>query len=67
MNAKRHDAEILYSAALSLNPASREGLLIKRSKAYALRGLWENALNDADTVRLFVSHRVALVDGIITS
>jgi len=68
MNSQRHDAAIFdYSAALSLDPAPRQGLLIKRSKAYVLRGSWENALNDANTVCSSVSRRVTLINGIIPS
>jgi len=57
-NAQRHDAAIFeYSAALSLDPASRQGLLTKRSKAYVLKGLWKNGLNDANEVGSSVSRR----------
>jgi tetratricopeptide (TPR) repeat protein len=39
-----------YSAALSLNPSNRAGLLFKRSRARATLELWEDALKDADEV-----------------
>ncbi|KAI6022103.1 hypothetical protein EDC04DRAFT_3092806 [Pisolithus marmoratus] len=47
-SVKYEDATISYSAALSLNPPSPAGLLIKRSKARAEKGLWEDALQDAN-------------------
>ncbi|KAF8548528.1 hypothetical protein OG21DRAFT_750496 [Imleria badia] len=51
IHAGRHDEAIAeYSAVLSLNPASPQGLLIKRSKAYVAHGLWENGLQDANRV-----------------
>ena len=52
MRARRHDDAISkYSLALSLDPTSPQGLLIKRSKAYVSKGVWENGLQDADKVR----------------
>ena len=63
MSAERHDDAISqYSVALSLNPAVPQGLFIKRSKAYVARGLWQDALNDANKVCPFVSRRLVLVD-----
>ena len=54
MAAQRHDDAIAqYSAALSLNPAVRQDLLIKRSKSYVAKGLWDDALDDTDQVRIF--------------
>jgi hypothetical protein len=51
MRAKRHDVAICqYSVALSLNPATPQGLFIKRSKAHIARGLWQDAVNDANMV-----------------
>ncbi|KAI6022110.1 hypothetical protein EDC04DRAFT_2607015 [Pisolithus marmoratus] len=44
---KHDDAITQYTAALSLNPPSRVGLLIKRSRALAAKGLWKDALQDA--------------------
>ncbi|KAF8547863.1 hypothetical protein OG21DRAFT_1449832 [Imleria badia] len=39
-----------YSAALSLDLAAPQGLLVKRSRAFVASGLWEDALNDANKV-----------------
>jgi tetratricopeptide (TPR) repeat protein len=61
MSAELHDVAISrYSVVLSLNPAAPQGLFIKRSKAYTARGLWEDALNDANKVCPFVSRRLVL-------
>jgi len=66
MNAQRLDSAIAeYSAALSLDPPISQNLFIRRSKAYIARGLWKDALNDANKVRFFVSCRFILVDSII--
>ena len=68
MYTKRHDEAISgYSAALSLVPASQQGLFIKRSEAYVASGLWENALEDADGVRLLLSRRLGLLDAMASS
>lgn len=40
-----------YSTARSLNPANLFDILLKRSEARTLMGLWKEALNDADEVR----------------
>ena len=40
-----------YSAALTMGPTAREGILVKRSNAHAAMGAWNDALNDADEVR----------------
>ena len=45
-------AVLQYSTALSLNPSNPVGLLVKRSNARIILGLWEGALKDADSVRL---------------
>ena len=42
-----------YSTALTLDPLNPAGLLVKRSKARAMSGSWEDALNDADGVGVF--------------
>ena len=56
MSAERYDVAVSeYSVALSLNPATPQCLFIKRSKAYIARGLWQDALNDADKVHSFVA------------
>ena len=44
-----------YPTSLALKPATLQNLLIKRSKAYMAKGLWEEALNDANTVRCCVA------------
>ena len=45
----------LYTTALSLKPRSPQGILVKRSKMYTTVGLWEQALDDANQVRRFVT------------
>ncbi|KAF8550473.1 hypothetical protein OG21DRAFT_1446572 [Imleria badia] len=45
-NAK--EAIVQYSTALYLNPSNPAGLLVKRSKARAMLGSWEDALVDAN-------------------
>ena len=51
MNAGQCEEAILqYTTALSLNPATLQNLLGKRSKANAGKGEWEDALNDANEV-----------------
>ncbi|KAI6038673.1 hypothetical protein EDC04DRAFT_1931148 [Pisolithus marmoratus] len=47
-SVKHDDAVTQYSTALSLNPPNRADLLIKRSRALAAKGLWQDALQDAD-------------------
>ena len=56
------DGAILqYTAALSLNPPNPGGILVKRSKALAVLGKWEDALKDADEVDLcLLSHLTIL-------
>ena len=52
MEAQRHDDAITqYSVALSLNPAVRQDILVKRSKVYVTKGLWKEALDDTNQVR----------------
>ena len=56
MNVKQYDGAISqYTAALSLDPPSPHDLLVKRSKAHAEKGNWNNALNDANEVAPFHS------------
>ena len=51
VRSKDHKRAIVqFSAALFLNPSNR--LLVKRSNARAMGGMWEGALKDADEVRL---------------
>ncbi|KAI6045477.1 hypothetical protein EDC04DRAFT_60772 [Pisolithus marmoratus] len=47
-SAKYDDAITQYSAVLSLSPPNPADLLIKRSSARAAKGLWEDALRDAN-------------------
>lgn len=42
-----------YSAALLLNPPVPQQLLIKRSKAQVVKGMWKDALHDANEVNTF--------------
>ena len=63
MEAQRHDDAIThYSVALSLNPAVRQDILIKRSKVYVTKGLWEEALDDTNEVRDSVFWKSDLTD-----
>ncbi|KAF8548919.1 WD40 repeat-like protein, partial [Imleria badia] len=43
-----HEAISHYTTALSLNPLSQQGVLIKRSKAFLAAGSWKQALDDAN-------------------
>ena len=42
-----------YSSALSLDPANKVDILVKRSEARASKRLWEDALADANDVRVW--------------
>ena len=54
LTSQEHDEAIArYSCALSLDPTTRVDILVKRSKARAYKGLWEDALTDANDVRVF--------------
>ena len=54
ITSQKHDEAIArYSSALSLDPAARVDILVKRSKARASKGLWNDALTDANDVRVF--------------
>jgi len=67
MNAQQlNEAISEYLSALTLDPPTPQGLFIKRSKVYVAQSLWENALNDANKVRCFVSCRFILVHSTIT-
>ncbi|KAF8546776.1 hypothetical protein OG21DRAFT_1527604 [Imleria badia] len=56
MNVRQHDEAISrYSAALSFSPTNPQDLHLKRSKARANKGLWNDALNDANEVPEFFS------------
>ena len=56
------DAIFHYSEALLLHPVTPLPFLLKRSKAYMSKGMWEQALNDANKVRPFVSRRLAVTN-----
>ena len=56
------DAISHYSEALHLRPVTPLPFFLKRSKAHVAKGLWGQALNDANKVRFFASHRLALVN-----
>lgn len=43
-----------YSMTLSMGPATQEGILIKRSKAYAAAHVWDDVLKGADEVCLLL-------------
>ena len=59
----RHGGVIChYPTSLVLKPGTLQNLLIKRSKAYMAKGLWVEALNDANKVRRSVSHKLVLVN-----
>ncbi|KAG9310469.1 hypothetical protein JVU11DRAFT_9613 [Chiua virens] len=49
MTDKRYEKAIsLYSIALGLGPRSPQDLFVKRSKAHVAKGMWEDAINDAN-------------------
>ncbi|KAI9462971.1 hypothetical protein HD554DRAFT_1425706 [Boletus coccyginus] len=51
VDSQRHDEAIShYTTALSLDPPSPQGILIKRSKALTATGSWKQALDDANQV-----------------
>lgn len=51
MEAQQYDEAIShFSTALSLDPATSQALFIRRSRAHAARGMWEDALSDANEV-----------------
>ena len=54
VNAKQYDDAVSqFTTALLLDPARPQSLLIKRSRALAEQGKWNDALNDANEVRYF--------------
>jgi hypothetical protein len=56
MESLRHgEAHKYYSAALSIQPAETRGYFIMRSKGRMAKGLWEDALDDANKVSSVVS------------
>ena len=63
-NAKQYDEAVSqYTGALLLDPAGPQDLLVKRSKAYAEKGKWEDALNDANEVIHFISFMFIYANG----
>ena len=63
MDDQRYDEAIsLYSAALSLDTPSLEGIRIKRSKAHMATKSWKQALDEANQVHHFYLMEVDLVD-----
>ncbi|KAI6120389.1 hypothetical protein EV401DRAFT_2196620 [Pisolithus croceorrhizus] len=49
LGSEKHDVAITqYSAPFSLSPPTLAGLFTKRSRARAAKGLWEDALQDAN-------------------
>ena len=51
MSVRQHDVAISqYSAALSLDLHNPQTLFVKRSKARANMGLWQDAIDDANEV-----------------
>ena len=56
LNSGEHDNAIAYyTSALSLDFSNPEDILVKRSKAQASKGSWEDALMDANEVRARVA------------
>jgi tetratricopeptide (TPR) repeat protein len=63
VDGQRYDEAIsLYSTALSLDPPSSQGVLIKRSKALVATGSWKQAIDDANQVHNFCLAEVNLTD-----
>ena len=56
MDSQQHDeAHKHYSAALTIHPAKTQGVFILQSKVCMAKGLWEDALNNANEVSFMVS------------
>ena len=61
VDAQRYDEAIShYSTVLSRKPTNIVNILVKRSRARSLMGLWVEALDDADEVRFVVRIRIRL-------
>ena len=61
---KWHGSAIFhYPASPVLKPATLQNLLIKRSNAYMAKGLWVEALNDANKVPCILLQVLAFVNG----
>ena len=55
LSCGKHDEAIVrYTFALSLSPSNPINILVKRSTARATKGLWEDALTDANEVRYVI-------------
>ena len=52
---KQHGGAVSHYPTSPLKPGTLHNLLIKRSKAYMAKGLWVDALNDANNVRYSVA------------
>ena len=50
-SGERDEAIARYTSALSLGPSNPIDILVKRSTTRASKGLWEDALTDANEVR----------------
>ena len=62
-DAKQYNEAIpYYTSALSLNPTSQQHIIVKRSKAYLKTGLWKQALDDAEQVKLLRLMDVGVAD-----
>ena len=63
VNDEQHGGAVShYPISLVLKPGTLQNLLIKRSQAYTAKGLWVEALNDANKVRCSVSHKLVLLN-----
>jgi hypothetical protein len=49
-SGERDEAIARYTAALSLSPSNPIDILVKRSSTRTSKGLWEDALTDANEV-----------------
>ena len=47
-SGEHYEAIARYTSALSLIPSNQIDILVKRSRARASKGLWEDALTDAN-------------------
>ena len=60
---ERHGGTVsCYPTSLVLKPVTLQNLLIKRSQAYIAKGLFVEALNDANKVCRSMSHKVVLIN-----
>ena len=54
MDSHQHDEALkYYSTALSIHPANTPGFFILRGKVCMTKGLWEDAIEEAEQVRQF--------------